>query len=268
MLRSLSTAGQGMLAQQLNIDVISNNLANVNTTGFKKERLEFKDMLYETMQKAYMLDGGGKPVNLQVGLGVAAVATVKNFATGNFEKTDNPLDFAIEGEGFFKVKGAKGDTVYTRDASFKVSLSPEGNKITTSEGYPVLDENDQEILLNNFNVSEMIVSNTGEVNYLDKETGSVNPTGQKFGLVKFQNKFGLESIGNNFYGVTTASGAPVADGELGERTTINQNFLEASNVQVVEEMIKLIVAQRAYDVNSKSIQTADDMLNTANNLKR
>jgi flagellar basal-body rod protein FlgG len=125
MMRALYTAGSGMMAQQYNVDVISNNLSNVNTTSYKKERAEFKDLLYETVSRAYVMEGEGKPVNLQVGHGAAVVATVKNFSSGNLEKTENPLDFAIEGDGFFTVQGPNGDTVYTRDGSFKISVTEE-----------------------------------------------------------------------------------------------------------------------------------------------
>lgn len=268
MMRALWTAGQGMIAQQFNVDVISNNLANVNTTAYKKERVEFKDMLYETISRANQTeDGEGKPVNLQVGHGTAAVANVKNFAIGNFEKTDNPLDFAIDGEGFFTVRGAKGDMVFTRDGSFKVSNSLEGNKLTTSDGYHILDTEGEEILIN-FNLSNMVVSSSGEISFVNQESGEIEPTGQSINVVKFNNRYGLESIGNNFYARTPASGEPIQDELLGERSIVNQSFLESSNVQVVEEMVKLITAQRAYEINSKSIQAADEMLSMANNLRR
>lgn len=268
MLRSLFTAGQGMIAQQMNVDVISNNLANVSTTGFKKERVEFKDLLYETLSKSYMANDSGKPVNLQVGHGVTPVATVKSYAMGNLEKTDNPMDFALDGQGFFMVKGPKGDVNYTKDGSFKLSITEDGQKITTSDGYAVLDPDGQEIPINGVSPTELIVSQSGELSRLNKETGDVESLGKKIGVVKFANRYGLEDLGNNLVGATTASGKPVADSEVGEKTIINQNFLEASNVQVVDEMVKLIIAQRAYEINSKSIQTSDEMLNTANNLKR
>ena len=147
-MRALWTAASGMIAQQLNVDVISNNLSNVNTTGFKKERVEFKDLLYETMDRASMLNGKGKPVNLQVGHGTMPVATYKNFSKGNFERTENQLDFAVDGEGFFVVKGPKGQNVYSRDGSFKIGVSEEGSKITTSEGYSILDSEGNEIVVN------------------------------------------------------------------------------------------------------------------------
>lgn len=266
MMRALWTAGSGMMAQQLNVDVISNNLANVNTTGYKKQKAEFKDMLYETLQGAYMLDGTGKPVNLQVGHGTTSIATVKNFAMGNLEKTDNPLDFAIDGEGFFTVMGPKGKVVFTRDGSFKLSLTDQGPKLTTSDGYPVLDEAGNKIILK-FDVSKLSVSPTGELSYID-DTGMPKSTGQKIGVVKFTNRNGLENIGMNFYSDTSASGLAIPDGKSGTKSSLLQNYLESSNVQVVEEMVKLIVAQRAYEINSKSIQSADEMLGMANNLRR
>lgn len=266
MMRALWTAASGMTAQQLNVDVVSNNLANVNTTAYKKERVEFKDLLYETMDRAYNLNGQGKPVNLQVGHGTTPVATLKSYAKGNLEKTENPLDFAIDGDGFFMVMGPKGQTLYTRDGSFKTSVTEEGQKLTTADGYAVLDENENEIVFN-IETSKLNVGPDGALSYID-ETGTTVDLGQKLGLVKFPNRAGLENTGGNFYAQNSASGAPVADGELGEKSVITQGFLESSNVQVVEEMVKLIVAQRAYEVNSKAIQASDEMLSQANNLKR
>lgn len=268
MMRALWTAGSGMTAQQFNVDVISNNLANVNTTAFKKERAEFKDLLYETMDRAYMLDGRGKPANLQVGHGTTVAATVKDFSTGNFERTDNPLDFAIDGDGFFMVWGPKEEIMYTRDGSFKLSVVDGGLMLTTSDGYPVLDDAGSEIIFGpDFNISKMIVSPNGEISYID-ETGAAMPLGQTIGLVTFSNKAGLESIGGNMYARTSASGEPMLTSEAGVKSIITQNFLESSNVKVVEEMVKLIVAQRAYEINSKAIQSSDEMLGQANNLKR
>jgi len=265
-MRALWTAASGMIGQQLNVDMISNNLSNVNTTGFKKDRLEFKDLLYETMDRASILNGQGKPVNLQVGHGTMPVATYKNFSMGNFEKTDNNLDFAIDGDAFFVVKGPKEQNVYTRDGSFKIGLSEDGNKITTSDGYAVLDQDGNEIVLS-IDTSKLKVGNDGSLSYID-ENGNAVDLGQKIGLMKFANKEGLESIGGNFYASNSASGEPVLDEELGDKSVLSQGFLESSNVQVVEEMVKLIVAQRAYEVNSKAIQASDEMLGQANNLKR
>lgn len=266
MMRSLWTAASGMIAQQFNVDVISNNLSNVNTTAYKKDRAEFKDLLYETFDRAYVMDNKGKPVNLQVGHGTAYVATVKDFETGNLEQTGSALDFAIEGEAFFMVNGPKGEVNYTRDGSFKISVSEEGKKLTTSDGFPVLDDAGNEIVMN-VDISKLVVSSDGDLGYTD-ETGTTIPLGQKIGLVKFENRNGLLSQGKNLYAGTEAAGQAVLDGELGVKSNLSQRFLEASNVKVVEEMVKLIVAQRAYEVNSKAIQTSDDMLGMANNLKR
>ncbi len=265
MMRALWTAASGMVAQQFNVDVISNNLSNVNTTSYKKERVEFKDLLYQTMERAYMLEDQGKPVNLQVGYGVMPVATVKDFDTGNFEQTENPLDLAIDGEGFFMVLGPTGNIQYTRDGSFKISITDAGNMITTSDGFPLLDDTGSEIYVDD--VSKLIISSFGELSYTDEE-GVVIPLGQTIGIVKFPNKYALESIGRNLYSENSASGFAVNDADTGDRSTIFQGFLEASNVQTVEEMVKLIVAQRAYEMNSKAIQSADEMMGMANNLKR
>lgn len=266
MMRALWTAASGMVAQQFNVDVISNNLSNVNTTSYKKERVEFKDLLYQTQNRAYMLEGKGKPVNLQVGFGVMPVATVRNFETGNFDRTENPLDLAIEGDAFFMVMGPTGKVQYTKDGAFKISIVDEGSKLTTSDGYPVLDDTGNEITIN-IDISKLVITSSGELTYLD-ENGLPASLGQSIGLVKFPNMYALESTGRNLYIDNSSTGAPVADSELGDKSVVTQGFLEASNVQTVEEMVKLIVAQRAYELNSKAIQTSDDMLGLANNLKR
>jgi len=265
-MRALWTAGLGMTGQQMNVDVIANNLANVNTTGYKKERVEFKDLLYEKINNAYSYNGEGKPVNLQVGHGAYPVATVKSYAVGNFEKTENPLDFVIDGPGFFVFKGPQGTPVYSRDGSFKLSVSDDGTKLVSSNGDPVLDDSGSDIFLTT-DASKLSVSNSGELMYMD-ENGTPQSMGQKIGIVSFINPAGLESLGNNMLGVTSASGQPISQDESTEKSSIQQGFLESSNVQVVEEMVKLIMAQRAYEINSKSIQSADEMLGMANNLRR
>lgn len=267
MMRALYTAGSGMVAQQFNVDVISNNLANVNTTSFKKDRAEFKDLLYQNLDRAYMLNNSGKPVNLEVGHGTTVAATVKDFSMGNLEKTDNPLDVAINGDAFFSVAGPGGETVYTRDGRFKVSVTDTGKKLTTSDGSAVLDANGQEIPLDDAEISKLNIAANGALSYTDN-TGAIVDIGQSIGLFKFSNPQGLNSLGQNYYSKTSASGDPVADAETGTISTLQQNYLESSNVQVVEEMVKLIVAQRAYEVNSKSIQSVDEMLGQANSLKR
>ncbi len=266
MIRALWTAASGMTAQQLNVDVIANNLSNVNTTGYKKERVEFKDLLYQTMDRARVMDNGGKPVNLQVGHGTTYVATVKDFATGSPEQTDNPLDFFIDGEGFFMIQGPDGETNFTRDGSFKLSITDNGNILTTADGYPVLDEIEEPIYID-YDLSDMIFSQNGEISYSD-EDGVITPTGQTIGIAYFINRNGLESKGMNLYKATQASGEPVMALDSEKSSLINQNFLESSNVKSVEEMVKLIVSQRAYELNSKAIQTSDEMLGIANNLVR
>jgi len=268
MMRSLWTAATGMLAQQLNVDVIANNLANVNTTGYKKDRVEFKDLLYETINRAYISNDSNRPVNLQVGHGTVAVATVKNYDAGNLEKTNSNFDFAIEGDAFFVLKGSKDEHIYTKDGSFKLITAVDGSKrLTTSDGYAVIDTNGNEISFN-IDLSKIIVDNNGGINYADSVTNSIISTGIKVGMVKFQNAQGLESIGKNSFAKTSASGDPIVDADMGIKSVINQGFLESSNVQVIEEMVKLIIAQKAYEVNSKAIQSSDEMLGIANNLRR
>ncbi len=266
MMRALWTSASGMLAQQMNVDVIANNLANVNTTAYKKERIEFKDLLYETMSRGYVMEDGGRPVNLQVGHGTTAVATLKDFETGSPEETGNPLDFFIDGEAFFMVQGPTGEVNYTRDGSFKVSITDMGKMLTTSEGYAVLDEMETPIYID-VDLSQLKVSQNGEVSYID-EDGLYIPTGQIIGLVYFENRAGLESMGGNLYEETQASGFPIMAMESAQVSLLNQNFIESSNVKTVEEIVKLIVAQRAYELNSKAIQSSDEMLSIANNLKR
>ncbi len=266
MMRALWTAASGMQAQQMNVDVISNNLANVNTTSYKKERVEFKDLLYETMDRARVLDDGGKPVNLQVGHGTMAVATVRDFEKGSPEETGNPLDFYIDGDAFFMIQGPSGDINYTRDGSFKISLTDAGKMLTTSDGYAVLDEAGTPLIID-VDLTDLKVSQNGELSYIDEEGLSV-PTGQVMGLVYFENRNGLEAVGRNLYEATQAAGEPTLALDSTQTSLVMQNFIESSNVKTVEEMVKLIVAQRAYELNSKAIQSSDEMLGIANNLRR
>lgn len=270
MMNALYTAGSGMKAQQFNVDVISNNLANVNTTGYKKERAEFKDLLYQTLQRAYVLDGQGKPSNLQVGHGAVVSNVARDFENGNIDKTDSALDFAIEGDGFFSVTGPTGEVQFTRDGSFKVSVTDDGlRKITTSDGFDVLDDSGQQITIGpEVDVSKLVVGPKGQMRYVDKDGNTVD-MGQTIGMVSFPNKYALEAVGRNLFSKNSASGEPVQVTQDENSTCIMTQFnLEAANVQVVDEMVKLIVAQRAYEVSSKAITTADEMLGMANNLKR
>jgi len=266
MMRSLWTAASGMEAQQFNVDVISNNLSNINTTSYKKERAEFKDLLYDTILRAHVLEDSNRPVNLQVGHGTSVSATVKDFEKGSFEETGNKLDFAIDGDAFFMVQGPTGEVFYTRDGSFKMSVTEDGWQLVTSDGYAVLNDRGLPIILQ-VKTSDINVSQFGEISYTD-ENGDTVDLGQTIGLVTFRNRQGLESIGRNLYRSNEASGEAIPDTESDLRSIIVQGYLETSNVKAVEEMVKLIIAQRAYELNSKAVQASDEMLGIANSLRR
>lgn len=272
MMRSLWTAASGMTAQQMNVDSISNNLANVNTTAYKKERIEFKSLLYQTMRRADLdlANAEGRPVNLQVGLGVRPIATSRLFETGNFESTGGETDFAIEGTGFFVVQKSLGEIGYTRDGTMKLSFTDEGTMLVTSEGYSVLDINgDPVIIPNDIPMSQVSFMDDGSISYTDEE-GITQPLDIQLAIVQFPNVQGLEAVGGNLYSATPASGQALyeAAGDTALTSRLIQGFIEMSNVQVAEEMVKLIVSQRAYELNSKAITTSDEMLQQANNLKR
>lgn len=262
MIRSLFTAATGMQAQQINIDVISNNLANANTNGFKRSRADFQDLLYQTMRMAGAANSGGGevPTGLQVGLGVKPAAVNKVFSQGEFIKTENSLDLVIEGNGFFQLTKPDGTIGYTRGGAFK--MSSEGT-IVSSDGYPM----EPAITIPSDSTS-VSVSNDGVISVLQPGSVTPNQVGQ-IQLARFSNPSGLESLGNNMYAPTAASGEatvgnPNADG-IG---AINQGYVESSNVNVVEELVSLIVSQRAYELSSKVVQATDDMLQLANNLRR
>ncbi|HAA89086.1 MAG: Flagellar basal-body rod protein FlgG [Thermoanaerobacterales bacterium 50_218] len=265
MLRALYTAASGMIAQQFNIDTISHNLANVNTTAYKKVRPEFQDLLYLTIRRpvAPQEEGGVyTPIGLEVGLGVRVAGSQTIFQQGNLKQTGNPLDLAITGPGFFVVKGPDEEEYYTRDGSFKLDAE---KRLVTSEGYFVLDENGSEIELSE--AVEIMVAQDGTISY----TTADNPEPQEAGklqIVQFPNPAGLEKVGHNLYRATYASGEAETVEEVGSRIRVEQGFLEEANVQVVEEIIALITAQRAYELNSKAIQAADEMLSIANNIRR
>lgn len=266
MIRALWTAATGMNAQQLNVDVISNNLANANTTGYKAARAEFKDLIYDTIQGPSNQQYVGSPVNIQVGVGVRPAATARDFSEGNLQQTNNPFDLAIDGKGFFVVQGLNGQRLYTRDGSFKLSVSGNQAMLVTSEGYPVLDDTGNPITFDSTQ-KEIIISRTGEVSAKD-DTGNVQNLGIRLAVVNFINPDGLQAQGDNLYAETVASGQPIYDNPTNPQNEVLQGFLETSNIKVVQEMVNLITAQRVYEINSKSIQAADEMMNTANNLRR
>ncbi len=260
MLRALYSAAAGMQSQQMNLDVISNNLANVNTTGFKKSKIEFQELLYETARAAGAELGGGNqvPVGLQVGHGSQPVATSRIFTNGDLTQTGERLDVAIHGDGLFEVQLPDGTRAYTRDGGFKTSND---GRIVTSDGLP-LQGGFQPVPPGTTNIT---ISDDGQVNY----TTANGTTNFRVQLVRFNNQGGLESMGGNLYRETAASGPPEL-GNPGENGfgSLNQGYLEMSNVKVVEEMVNLILAQRAYEVNSKAVQAADEMMQQSNNLRR
>lgn len=264
MMRALWTASTGMLAQQLNVDTISNNMANVNSVSYKKSRVEFKDLLYETLERGIVRDGQGKPVNLQVGHGVMPAASVKFFTTGSLASTENPYDVAIDGLGFFKVLGPEGQEYYTKDGAFKISPDGENFNLVTSEGYYVQGENGNIEL--GSDIKDITIDARGLIT-VKREDGTIEELGS-LSISTFVNPAGLESVGKNLYVATVASGEAFDTQNDGTGGNILQGYLEYSNVQIVEEMVNLIQAQRAYEMNSKSIQTADEMLQMANNLRR
>jgi len=260
MLRALYSAAAGMQSQQMNLDVISNNLANVNTTGFKKSKIEFQELLYQTSRAPGSEQGSGNilPTGIQVGEGSRPVATARIFTSGDFTRTDERLDVAIHGDGFFEVQMPDGTRAYTRDGAFKTSSD---GRIVTSDGLP-LQGGFQPVPAGTTNIT---IGSNGDVTY----TTPSGSTSFQVQLVRFNNAGGLESMGSNLYTETNASGPPEL-GSPGQNGfgTLNQGYLEMSNVKVVEEMVNLILAQRAYEVNSKAVQAADEMMQQSNNLRR
>jgi flagellar basal-body rod protein FlgG len=260
MLRALYSSAAGMQSQQTNLDVIANNLANVSTTGFKKNKAEFQDLLYSTERAAGSDAGGGNnvPTGVQIGHGSRLVSTSKIFTTGDPTHTGAQLDVAINGDGFFEVQLPDGSRAFTRDGAFKQMAD---GRIATSDGL-VLQGGFQPIPIGTTNIS---IAATGEVS----TSGANGSSSFRVQLVRFANPSGLESMGRNLYRETLASGTAEA-GNPGESGfgDLRQRYLEMSNVKVVEEMVNLIVAQRAYEVNSKAVQAADEMMQLSNNLLR
>jgi len=261
MLRALYTAATGSQSQQFNIDVIANNIANVNTSGYKKARAEFEDLLSQTYSVAGALNDQGilDPVGVQVGLGVKVSATQRIFLPGSTMQTGNPLDLAIQGDGFFQVTTDSGEIAYTRDGSFKKDAN---GTVVTSDGYPV-----QPTITIPADATDIVVGLNGTVSIRQAGSSDLTQVGQ-IQLARFANPAGLESIGRNLFSQTSASGTAV-QGSAGQgefsKTTVMQGFVEGSNVQVVEELINLITAQRAFEANSKVIQASDEILKTSNN---
>jgi flagellar basal-body rod protein FlgG len=256
---SLYSAATGMEAQQLNLNTIANNLANVNTPGFKRSKIEFQDLLYQTPRSVGADAGGGNlvPTGIEIGNGSRVASTSKVFTQGQLTSTGEKLDIAVQGEGFFEVQRADGGLAYTRAGSFK--LSAQGQVVTT-DGLPVLS-GFQTIPAG----SEVTISDDGNVTVQNAQGSQTF----RLTLTRFANPAGLRSLGGNLLEESAASGSPELGnpGEQGFGRTV-QGYIESSNVNIVEEMVNLIIAQRAYEINSKSIQTSDEMLQNIANLKR
>lgn len=272
-MRALWTAASGMIAQQTNVDNIANNLANVNTTGYKTSSVEFKTLLYQTIQtKTTTANGENKPVGAQVGLGVRNSSITTQFKQGPMYASENPFSFAIDGEGMFAVLGSDEEIYYTRNGDFQMAMAANGDMcLCSSEGYPVLDADGQPLIFSSeeYKASGIGITSDGIFTYTDKD-GNITQLDQKLGLFQFTNRAGLEKASGTLFKETSASGPAVeesSDPELNRSSTV-QGYVEGSNVQVVDEMVSLITAQRAYEMNSKAIQAADDMLGQANQLKR
>lgn len=263
MMRAMGTAASGMKAMQLQIDAISNNLANVNTTGFKKSNLAFQDLLYEQVVPGGQVRANGlvAPTRVEVGHGVKLVSTAKDFTQGTVQSTNNPLDLMIEGDGFFQLQLPDGSTGYTRDGSFKLDAD---RNVVTALGYRL-----EPALQIPADATDVSIARDGTVSVsLAGDSANAQDIG-RVELVRFPNSAGLMAKGSNVFLESPGSGAPLTgnpgeDG-LGE---IASGFLELSNVETVDELVRMITAQRAYELNSKTISMADQMLQTANGIKR
>jgi flagellar basal-body rod protein FlgG len=261
-MRALNVAATGMLAQQRNVEVVSNNLANINTTGFMRRRTEFHDLLYQNHRRVGSTsadDGSVVPAGVQIGLGVKLAAVYRIHEQGNLAATDNPFDLAIQGKGFFQVRLPSGDLAYTRDGTFQLNANGE---IVTHDGYVLASG-----ITVPDNAVDVTINQSGEV--LAKIEGQValQNVGQ-LQLASFPNEAGLAALGSNLLQETPASGAPTTGAPNAQGFgPILQGFLETSNVNAVEEITNLISAQRAYEMNSKVIQAADEMMGALNTMR-
>ena len=261
-MRSLDIAATGMLAQQRNVEVVSNNLANMNTTAFMRRRSEFHDLIYQDLRRVGTTSsdaGTVVPTGVQVGLGVKLAAVYRIHEQGNLSATDNTFDLAIQGKGFFQVTMPDGTTAYTRDGTFQLNSS---GQIVTHDGYTV-----QPGITVPSNAIDVTINNSGEVLVKIEGQVALSNVGQ-FNISTFLNDAGLQAVGDNLYKETPASGTATSStpGSTGFGTIL-QGFLETSNVNAVEEVSNLISAQRAYEMNSKVIQTSDEMMGTLTSLR-
>ncbi len=261
MIKSLNTAATGMQAQQANMDVISNNLANTSTVGFKKSRAEFEDLLYHTSKEPGQATGLNSisPTGIQTGLGVRTAAVTKDFEVGHAMITKNPLDIAIGGSGFFQIQTPDGQIGYTRDGQFKKDAT---GKITDKNGNLLLPG-----ITLPAEATGIEISQTGEVKVVVGMTDPPQTVGQ-IDLANFINPAGLKSVGRNLFVQTGASGQPIVSRPGLQGTGyLSQGEVEGSNVSIVDEMVNMITAQRAYETNAKAVQAADQMLQSTNNLR-
>lgn len=272
MMRALWTAASGMKAQQTSMDTLSNNLANINTTGFKKETTRFQTLLHQNIQKKTTdTQGNPKPISAQVGLGVKVCAIATQFTQGHFATTEGDFDFAIDGKGFFMIEKPDGSIVYTRNGHFNMSLGANGGlALTTQEGYSVLDSQGNPIEFNSEEIdpTKLMFDNYGNISYRG-EDGNGYPLNISIGMAQFSNRGGLMKIGDSYYEATNASGQARIEGQDAAltRSIVKNGKLENSNVQAVDEMVDMIITQRAYEMNSKAITASDEMLQQANNLR-
>jgi len=261
MLRAFSTAATGMTGQQTMVDVIANNLANVNTAGFKRSQVNFQNLLYIKMEEpgTEIASGINSPSGIEIGSGVRVASTIKVFSAGGLENTANPLDIAISGDGFLQVTMPNGELRYTRDGSLMTNANGE---LVTSNGYTI-----EPAISVPIDATSVSIEKDGGVNITDS-SGSQSVAGT-IQLARFPNSSGLSSEGGNLLAENEASGTPTT-GTPGENGigTIQSGFLEKSNVQMVTELVNLITAQRAYEINSRAIKAGDDMLRTANSIVR
>lgn len=272
MMRSLWTAASGMKGMQTSVDTIANNISNVNTTGFKAKTTQFKSLLYQTLQsETTSANGDTKPGAAQVGLGTRVSSTNSIFTDGALLANDSKSALAISGSGFFGIRGVDGETYYTRNGDFTWTLNANGDSVlATSGGNPVLDSAGNPIILaSTIPTDSVAIGKDGSVAYKNPD-GTYTDTNQDVGLYQFRNPTGLEETNNSLFRATDASGQALNEATNPNLTpsTIAQGYLEGSNVNVADEMVNLIISQRAYELNSKAITTSDTMLETANNLKR
>lgn len=279
MMRSLFTASSGMLAQQTNIDVISNNLANVNTTGFKKSRVDFQSLLYQTLRKPVASEGGFfNPTGIEIGNGVRVVGTLKDYSEGMIQETGNLLDVCIDGSGFFMIELPDGSVGYTRAGSFQIDsegylINSNGYRLLSSKGNAAasssisVDGKTMKYIKPDTDTNTINISADGTVS--TEKVDATSTSAPRIELATFKNPAALESIGATIFAANEVAGKVSVDQPSKNNMGMLQTgFLESSNVKIVEEMVKMIIAQRAYEINSKSIQTSDEILSMTNNLRR